>query len=891
MSNNDQEKLDQQLDETGKKVGKKAGKVAGKAGLKAGKKAGAFAGKLLIKGIASLISAIVSLLSAVLLPVLAIVALVVVVYFVEFEFVGTEKEYTHYHYNDKFEMREDGTRVTSFENMNKANKTVQDFYKYFAGQSYLQIPIDHKEGDELKLLRLDDDGVVEDFYEREKNFKLNENMLYTMDRQLYDNWKYPEQLIKPVYFDEEDLVLLDLVDEEGAVVAESYRRDLKTGEKFKDRNKLKSVRDYGLATVLKFQEGSRNLTVEGTYVEKEVWNGEEVVTEPISEDFEVQLSGFEREVVHVIEKAITFAGEIEYEYEQEKEYYRDLKPGSSEDEGEDVVRFIYDHYTICRTNAKGEVSCTDYPLHKIRDDASCVMEEKPVVVDTEENDKGFDYFEDFVWNFESYIPDDVLTDFNFRGRIDYDSAVFDGEGTITDEHFELGSGIEQQKFKNTFEQWFDLIEHYSVEYGVDPYIILAKITQESGGNPNAGVGGNAVGLGQIAANTTTATATNKDGQKETFNIKLSERTDPEISIKFAVMKFKERMEDYDGNPYKALQSYNFGGPGLNRIKKIDPVAWDTEVDWMIYREAARLASIKGTKYEGRSSASYWCMDFPEGSMPVVPNNLFGDSCYIENVLRYYAGHEIDNVDEDGKTLFERIKEGAKNFVGAIGNLLDKFKRTDTDEFEEDTALKPYIKHSRGTEPDVIIEITNSFENDVLFSESFVGEDIYSELNLFSDGFIGSMAGFHDGEVDVGKVLEMSPNANGFVPPLQDIKRFRISSHFGKRKSPGGIGSTNHKGTDWATPVGTPTVAIADGKVTTSKYSASGGHILIIQHSPGLETWYMHLNERIKVGSNVKQGQVVGATGNTGNSTGPHLHFEIRINGVAVNSLPYIMGGD
>ena len=117
---------------------------------------------------------------------------------------------------------------------------------------------------------------------------------------------------------------------------------------------------------------------------------------------------------------------------------------------------------------------------------------------------------------------------------------------------------------------------------------------------------------------------------------------------------------------------------------------------------------------------------------------------------------------------------------------------------------------------------------------------------------------------------------------------RISSYFGGRKSPGGIGSTNHKGTDIGRVGYTSSVYAAKaGTVIISQKSSSYGNYIVISHGSGNTTLYAHLSSRkVSVGDVVQQGQVIGITGSTGHSTGPHLHFEITENGVRINPLSH-----
>lgn len=117
---------------------------------------------------------------------------------------------------------------------------------------------------------------------------------------------------------------------------------------------------------------------------------------------------------------------------------------------------------------------------------------------------------------------------------------------------------------------------------------------------------------------------------------------------------------------------------------------------------------------------------------------------------------------------------------------------------------------------------------------------------------------------------------------------RVTSYFGGRKSPGGIGSTNHKGIDIAVPRGTPIYAADGGTVTYSGWMSGYGYLVEINHGNGYVTRYGHNSSlTVSVGQHVYKGQQVARAGSTGNSTGNHCHFEVRYNGVAKNPLNYL----
>lgn len=122
-----------------------------------------------------------------------------------------------------------------------------------------------------------------------------------------------------------------------------------------------------------------------------------------------------------------------------------------------------------------------------------------------------------------------------------------------------------------------------------------------------------------------------------------------------------------------------------------------------------------------------------------------------------------------------------------------------------------------------------------------------------------------------------------------VKFSRISSRFGKRKHPISKKWKAHKGTDYAAPRGTPVRATADGKVTLAGRKGGYGKTVVIRHAGRFSTLYAHMNgfaKGVRAGSRVKQGELIGYVGSTGYSTGPHLHYEFRVDGVHRNSLTY-----
>ncbi len=224
----------------------------------------------------------------------------------------------------------------------------------------------------------------------------------------------------------------------------------------------------------------------------------------------------------------------------------------------------------------------------------------------------------------------------------------------------------------------------------------------------------------------------------------------------------------------------------------------------------------------------------------------------------------------------------------------------------------------GIEPNIIIEFARiygfeiDFQRDIrkgdwfeIYYEKFVdekgevkdtGKIIYAsmfvnnrEISLYNFNYNNDV-GFYDiNGKSVVKALMKTP-----------INGARLSSSFGMRKHPILGFNKMHRGTDFAAPTGTPIMASGSGTVTRARWCGGGGNCVKIRHNSTYQTIYAHMSKfakGIKEGKKVKQGQIIGYVGSTGMSTGPHLHYEVVVNGKKVNSqklkLPSgkILGGD
>ena len=249
-----------------------------------------------------------------------------------------------------------------------------------------------------------------------------------------------------------------------------------------------------------------------------------------------------------------------------------------------------------------------------------------------------------------------------------------------------------------------------------------------------------------------------------------------------------------------------------------------------------------------------------------------------------------------------IRKSQNNFE-VIENILQLYK--------EEVVIKNIIKNNlyssavnSGIEPNIIIEFARIFGFEVDFQRDIRQEDWFE---ILYERFVDD----NNKVRDTGKIIYASMYVNGEEINLYNfnykneedfydikgksitkslmktpINGARLSSSFGMRKHPILGYNKMHRGTDFAAPSGTPIMASGSGTVTRARWCGGGGNCVKIKHNSTYETIYAHMKafaKGIKEGRKVKQGQIIGYVGSTGLSTGPHLHYEVIVNGKKVNS--------
>ena len=163
-------------------------------------------------------------------------------------------------------------------------------------------------------------------------------------------------------------------------------------------------------------------------------------------------------------------------------------------------------------------------------------------------------------------------------------------------------------------------------------------------------------------------------------------------------------------------------------------------------------------------------------------------------------------------------------------------------------------------------------------EAIVGKTVYSAHDQV--GGTASMVSFSY------KPFPVALPVSGSLPSADLLTRYRMTSRFGYRRDPFGGGGEFHPGVDLAAPAGSPVRATADGVVGRAGWNGGYGQMVALEQGNGVETRYGHMSRLAVVpGQQVRRGDVIGYVGSTGRSTGAHLHYEVRVNGRAVDPLP------
>ena len=253
---------------------------------------------------------------------------------------------------------------------------------------------------------------------------------------------------------------------------------------------------------------------------------------------------------------------------------------------------------------------------------------------------------------------------------------------------------------------------------------------------------------------------------------------------------------------------------------------------------------------------------------------------IDSMPEYEEVYSKKDVTSNDEEIFDTVIAKGTPYYKQYAILVDKEDKYYVSSYDEAEEVINELKKKKSTN---IKEITYSvkYSSDEKQKEtktSTVVSKLYkkpvekkkvSTTNYYSSG---------GGNIRTGANISFSKVALGVS--LKRPISGTISSRFGSRSS---VRSSIHTGLDIAARLGTPIKAAAGGTVVHAGWKGSLGKLIVISHGNGVQTYYAHCNSiGVSVGQKVSQGEVIGKVGSTGNSTGPHLHLEIRVNGVAHN---------
>lgn len=273
----------------------------------------------------------------------------------------------------------------------------------------------------------------------------------------------------------------------------------------------------------------------------------------------------------------------------------------------------------------------------------------------------------------------------------------------------------------------------------------------------------------------------------------------------------------------------------------------------------------------------------------------GDSSYVDLLLEARSLSELMNKAEYISKISEYDREKLDEYE-EITKQIEQAKESLETEHEELLELQEQTEAKQSSVEELMAakqaEIKN-VENKISAAESEISE-YAKDLKAQEDSIKAIEAELKRQEEEAKKKAETSGKTYK-TQSIGDIKFIwpcpsssRITSKFGSRTSPTAGASSNHKGIDIGASTGSDIIAAASGEVVISTYSYSAGNYVMINHGGGVYTVYMHASKLLcKVGDTVKQGQVIAKVGSTGYSTGPHLHFGVRLNGTYVNPSQYV----
>lgn len=284
--------------------------------------------------------------------------------------------------------------------------------------------------------------------------------------------------------------------------------------------------------------------------------------------------------------------------------------------------------------------------------------------------------------------------------------------------------------------------------------------------------------------------------------------------------------------------------------------------------------------------------------------IFGGAAAVLLILSIslagWAGYSTNALHAENELYRSQLKmadekmqalENKAKTVEKISGQLQELVRTNGGTVPENTGMGTGGIGGASTVPDIAKTAGNKKEDDEKIAVSETPGELLKEMRRLDellDKQIRLVVALHSEFMNqaYGAVSSVV-NPTAETPNIWPVAG-PISSYYGYRTSPGGIGSTFHEGVDIAGDYGTPISATAAGTVTQAGWVGGYGYLVEVKHADGIVTRYGH-NSAVLVyeGQHVDQGSMIALMGSTGNSTGPHCHYEVRIHGEAVDPMYFL----
>ena len=341
-------------------------------------------------------------------------------------------------------------------------------------------------------------------------------------------------------------------------------------------------------------------------------------------------------------------------------------------------------------------------------------------------------------------------------------------------------------------------------------------------------------------------------------------------------ELQSQLEEIQGQKDKAMQEKQLRD---QELAYIDQQIANTEsqiayYDQLIEQETANLAEAQAKEeaqyelfcqrvraMEEAGNVSYWAILFNASSFSDMLDKLV----FVQDVMDY------DNA------VIEQLKADRQ----AVADALTALESSRTEQANQKTLLDQQ-RADQAVKVEEAAQVLKNLESDVAEYERLLEEQAAEEARVNDE--------IAQREAELEELIRQNQIqftvSNGWLYPLP-TSCMTLTSAFGYRIHPITGRPHSHTGTDIAAPYGTPIKAVKSGVVTISEYGSSYGNYVVISHGDGTTSLYAHMSSRAaSAGDVVSQGDVIGYVGSTGNSTGNHLHLEIRVNGTRVDPEQY-----